>query len=163
MSEKSCKDKEQSIREVVIPREDAVFWLDSRGWWRNRGGRFRKKKINDYFHAAIAKDEHGYFVSQQKDDVLEKVYFPYEDTALFVFHVIFRKDSPPLLELNTGRRIELDPETLYSKNDCLYIEKNRETIKLSERALMQIAPLLDQDQNGLCIVIRGEKHPVTEY
>ena len=95
--------------------------------------------------------------------MLEKIYFPYEDTALFVFRVILRDGTAPLLELNTGRRTELVPQNLYSKNDCLYMEENGETIKFSERALMQVAPLFEEGENGFCIAVNGEKYCVPEY
>ncbi len=153
------EDNNHKERTVVIPREEAVFWLDSRGYWRNSGGRFRKKKIIDHFHAAITMDANGYHLYQQKGDGFEKVYFPFEDTALFVFDVLFLKDGITLL-LNTGRRLTLNPGSLYSKNDCLYLTDQGEIIKFSERALMQIAPLLQEDEYGLAITHGGVKHPI---
>ena len=63
------------LKEIVIKKEDAVFWLDKSGCWRNNGGKFRKKKIIDLFHQSISKDDDGYFVSQIRGDILEKVYF----------------------------------------------------------------------------------------
>lgn len=180
----------QNRREIVIPRDEAVFWLDRRGYWRNSGGRFRKKKIIDHFHAAISRDENGYHLCQPKDGGVEKVYFPFEDTALFVFDVIFRpkrpnKDGKPdkpdkndkndkpgkvhkthdadiTLVLNTGRHLPLDPRRLYSRNDCLYISDNDETIKFSERALMQISALLTDKGEHLCINCGGSCHPIPE-
>lgn len=62
----------QKVKEIVIPRQEAVFWLDSRGYWRNAGGKFRKKKIIDHFHSCISRDENGYFLYQQKGDVFEE-------------------------------------------------------------------------------------------
>ena len=150
------------LREVVIPREDAVFRLDGRGYWRNRGGRFRKKKIVDYFHAAIDKDDGGYFVSQVKGDVLEKVYFPFEDTALFVFGVRFEGDEIELV-LNTGRRFTLDPRGLYIRGDCIYLNQDGERIKFSERAMMQLSPVLEEGGQGLYIRCNSERYLIPEY
>ena len=90
---------------VVIPKEEAVFWMDGNGCWRNAHGRFRHKKVIDYFHASISRDDDGYFVSQVRDGIVEKVYFRYEATALFVFDVIPGEEVD--LVLNTGRRIRL--------------------------------------------------------
>jgi len=155
------EDNHHNGQTVVIPSEEAVFWLDSRGYWRNSGGQFRKKKIIDYFHAAIARDANGYHLYQQKGEGFEKVYFPFEDTALFVFEVVFLKDGITLV-LNTGRRLKLTPRSLYSKNDCLYLMDKDELIKFSERALMQIAPLLEEHGNGFGINCGGQWHPIAE-
>lgn len=184
------EDSKQNRREIVIPREEAVFWLDSRGYWRNSGGRFRKKKIIDHFHAAISRDENGYHLCRQTDEGVEKVYFPFEDTALFVFDVLFRpgppnKTEPPnkpespnkdsktekdpnadapeiILVLNTGRHLAMDPRRLYTRNDCLYISNNDETIKFSERALMKLSAAFTESGNRLCINCGGSCHPIPE-
>lgn len=163
-----AQDREaKEIKEIVIPKEDAVFWLDSQGYWRNAGGRFRKKKIIDHFHAAISKDQNGYFLYQQKGDaVYDKVYFPYEDTALFVFDVIFEtKDPAPqiTLVLNTGRRITLNPRHLYTRNDCLYLKENDDIIKFAERALLKLADVLDEADGHLYIHAGGSPHLIPEY
>lgn len=130
------------MKEIVIKKKDAVFWLDKSGCWRNDGGKFRKKKIIDFFHQSIAKDDDGYFVSQIRDDILEKVYFRYEDTALFVFAVLFNDDI--VLKLNTGSQLPLIPSDLYIMNDNLYMTCEDETIKFSERALVQISSIIEE-------------------
>jgi len=156
---------QQEVKEITIPREEAVFWLDSRGYWRNDGGKFRKKKIIDHFNAAISKDEHGYFLCQQKGDVFEKVYFPYEDTALFVFDVDFETGGPApdiTLVLNTGRKLSLNPRRLYIQNDCLYVKENDDIIKFTERALMKLSAVLDEKNGQFCIHASGSEHPIPE-
>ncbi|MFP4532996.1 MAG: MFS transporter permease [Desulfobacterales bacterium] len=162
------QDKEaKEIKEIIIPKEDAVFWLDSRGYWRNAGGRFRKKKIVDHFHAAISRDQNGYFLYQQKDEgIYEKVYFPYEDTALFVFDVIFETSDPApeiTLVLNTGRKLSLNPRQLYTQSDGLYLKEGEETIKFTERALMKLSNILDEKAGQFYIHAGGRAHPVPEY
>jgi hypothetical protein len=155
----------QNLREVVIPKEDAVFWLDARGFWRNAGGKFRKKKIIDHFHASISRDENGYFLYQQKGDIFEKVYFPYEDTALFVFDVIFNhadSDSKTALLLNTGRNIPLNPRQLSIKNDSLYLKEGDDVIKFSERALIKISNCIEEAADRLYINIDGERCLIPE-
>ena len=44
-------------------------------------------------HAAIRRDADGYFVCQERGNCTEKVYFPYEDTALFVVDVALDADG----------------------------------------------------------------------
>jgi hypothetical protein len=150
------------MKEIVIKKEDAVFWLDKSGYWRNDGGKFRKKKIIDLFHRSIGKDENGYFLSQIKEEVLEKVYFRHEDTALFVFAVLFNDDI--MLKLNTGKHLPLAPEAAYIMNDNLYLIHDNETIKFSERALMQISSIMEEDEPGgrLVININGNRFCIPE-
>lgn len=149
---------------MVIPREEAVFWLDSEGWWRNAGGRFRKKKIIDYFHSRIGRDENGYFVFQDKGGIREKVYFPYEDTALFVFDIRKENNGKNIrLLLNTGREMLLDPEKLCIDNDRLYIIDKDERICFAERAMIKMTGLIEDDQNGrLAICAGGRKCVIRE-
>jgi hypothetical protein len=160
------------MKEIVIKKEDAVFWLDKSGCWRNEGGKFRKKKIIDLFHQSIAKDDDGYFLSQVKNDIKEKVYFRYEDTALFVFEVIFNDDI--ILTLNTGNHLTLNPANLYIMGDNLYVTHENERIKFSERALMQISSIIEEvweedweknreeDGDHLVININGNRFPLME-
>ncbi len=149
MRKSPCNESNEKTPVVVIPKEKAVFWLDKEGFWRNEAGRFRKKKIIDHFHASIKKDEQGYFLTQDKGGIKEKVYFPYEDTALFVFDMK-PEDNGFLLVLNTGEKILLDPETLYTKNDMLYfVTESGEIVKFAERALMKIAPFIEEKDGDL--------------
>jgi hypothetical protein len=127
--------------EMVIPREKATFWLDGRGRWRNASGVFRNRKIIDYFHSSIRRDESGYFVCQERESCTEKVYFLYEDTALFVFDVL-ASDGLELI-LNTQARIPLLPQNLFVAGDNLYTREGDERIKFAERALMKMAAALE--------------------
>jgi hypothetical protein len=144
------------MKEIVIQKEDAVFWLDKSGFWQNDGGKFRKKKIIDLFHRSIGKDDNGYFVSQSREGVFEKVYFRYEDTALFVFAVLLNDDI--ILTLNTGKHLPLDPGSLYIKADNLYLTHEGERIKFSERALMQISSILEEDDEKGHLMINVTEH-----
>ncbi|MGM0453892.1 MAG: MFS transporter permease [Thermodesulfobacteriota bacterium] len=155
-------DSDQRMPEVVIAKEKAVFWLDGQGYWRNAGGRFRKKKIVDYFHRAISRDEDGYFVRQDKGGVMEKVYFPYEDTALFVFDLWFDNGSAGLL-LNTGQQISLDPSQLYVKDDNLYLDRGADRVKFTVRAMMKLSQYFEEDDNGgLWLRIAGDRWQIPE-
>ncbi|MBW1695092.1 MAG: hypothetical protein JRJ41_13325 [Deltaproteobacteria bacterium] len=67
---------QRGIKEVVVPKEDAVFWLDAFGRWHNEHGTFEHKKIINFFHSSIRKDADGYYLYQKRDDsIIEKVYF----------------------------------------------------------------------------------------
>ncbi|MBS3731985.1 MAG: MFS transporter permease [Desulfobacterales bacterium] len=150
---------------VVIPKQEAVFWLDREGLWRNAGGRFQKKKIIDYFHRSIDRDEHGYFLMHDKGGRWEKIYFPYEDTALFVFDV--HADDPARgdirLTLNTGRQVPLDPDRLYIHQDRPYMMLADERVKFAERAMIKISKWLGEDARGrLCIDLGGRRRVIPE-
>ena len=144
--------------EKVISKEDAVFWLDKNGCWRNANGKFEHNKIIDYFHACIKRDRGGYYLSQINGNYKEKVYFPYEDQALFVFDVIRQNDVS--LILNTNRHVTLKPEDLFIKNDNLYMRLGDETIKFAEKALVKIANLLEDKAGQLYIRIKNNRHKI---
>lgn len=144
--------------EIVIPAEKAVFWLDGDGRWHNAHGPFQHKKIIDYFHAAIRKDEGGYYLCQETDEHREKVYFRFTDTALFVFDVI--ESDNPLLVLNTGERLPLRPEGLFIENDALYLWKGEERVKFAQRALMKIADRLETEDGVYFIRIDRKRHNI---
>ncbi len=146
------------MKKIVIPKDQAVFWLDRHGFWRNRHGRFERPRIIAKFHAAIGRDAQGYYLSQTNGDVREKIYFPYEDTALFVFDVRIGANEVTLV-LNTGRDIPLDPAHLYIQNDALYTRLDGERIRFAERALLKLIPLL-ADEGTSCTLRFGESRVV---
>jgi hypothetical protein len=131
----------KEIKEVVVLKENAVFRIDALGRWHNQHGIFEHKKIIDYFHSSIRKDADGYHLFQKLgDNTIEKVYFKYEDTALFVFDVNTPDDSDKIrLILNTKQEILLDPKTLFIQNDNLYLEHDGHRIKFIDRAMLKLA------------------------
>jgi hypothetical protein len=146
--------------EVVIPKENAVFRLDANGCWYNESGRFRNKKIIDFFHASIRKDAGGYFLFQNKGNCTEKVYFPYDDTALFVFEVIL--SDPVTLVLNTGERLQLEPQKLYAQNDALYVTVGEHRVKFTERSLMTISGLMTFEDENYFIRQAGQRYQISK-
>ena len=146
-------------KEIVINQDQAVFWLDANGCWQNENGKFRHQKIIDYFHCCIKHDRQGYYLYQENGRHAEKVYFRYEDQALFVFNVI-RQDGVTLV-LNTKKQIKLKPRKLFIKNDCLYMHMGEEIIKFAEQGLMQIAPLLEEENGQLFIRIKGRRYAIS--
>jgi hypothetical protein len=150
----------ETMRPVVtIPREKAVFWMDARGRWHNRHGPFRHQKIIKHFNTSIRRDKDGYFVSQDTNGVHEKVYFNYEDTALFVIDIT-ETDSAIQLVLNTTVRIDLDPGALMVVNDQLYVQNGADRIKFSERALLKISRYMEYRDEMYYIRIRDKTIPL---
>jgi hypothetical protein len=148
----------EKIKEIIIGRDDAVFWLDKNGCWQNENGKFRHKKIIRYFHSCIRKDRRGYYLYQENGEYAEKVYFPYEDQALFVFDVI--GSDRVTLVLNTGKRIALKPRKLFTKNDCLYMQLGEDTIKFAEQGLIKIARYLEDEDNQIYIRINNRRYKI---
>lgn len=146
--------------EIVIPREKAVFRLDRNGRWRNADGLFRNPRIIEHFHCTIRRDADGYYLCQEREGVREKVYFPYEDTALFVVDIVIK--DPPELILNTRRRLPLDPAGLLVENDALYAVEGDERIRFTDRALLRMADLLEFEEEGYFIRLGKDRHRIRE-
>ena len=151
---------EPEMEEVVIPAERAVFWMDRFGRWCNEGGRFRHKKLIDYFNASIRRDRNGYFVEQIRDRVREKVYFHYEDTPLFVVDLVL--ESPIELLLNTRERITLVPQDLFVRGDDLYLQRGEEQIKFTDRALLKLAGSIEYEDERYAMRIDDRLYPIVE-
>ena len=146
--------------EIVISKEDAIFWLDKNGRWHNAHGEFQHKKIIDYFHSSIKKDDQGYYLFQERGNLREKVYFQYEDTALFVVDLI--KDEDIKLILNTKRQITLRPKNLFTRDDNLYMRLGQETIKFTERGLMKISDLMEFSDEHYFIKVSNRRYRIVE-
>jgi hypothetical protein len=153
---------EKEKKELVVPKERAVFWLDAYGRWYNDHGVFEHKKIIDYFHRSIRKDAQGYYLFQKHDDhTQEKVYFKYEDTALFVFDIKNQDDSDGIrLLLNTKDNIPLVPENLFVQNDNLYMQHAGHRIKFIDRAMMKLANQLNFDENRYRLVLSSGTYDI---
>jgi hypothetical protein len=148
------------LKQVVIPKEKAVFWLDKNGFWHNEEGKFEHRRIINYFHRCIRKDQQGYHLAQEHRDYKEKVYFPYEDTALFVFDVIKHDDIT--LVLNTKKRIKLKPRKLFIKGDSLYMDAGDDRIKFSEQALIRVAAFMEDHHDELFVRVRGRRYRIRQ-
>ena len=146
--------------EIIIPKDRAVFWLDKNGRWHNAHGEFEHKKIINYFHSSIKRDENGYYLSQSRGNVREKVYFHFEDTALFAVDLI--KDNHITLILNTKKEIKLKPRNLFIREDELYMRMGEETIKFTERGLMKISDLMEYDNNRYFIKINNRRYKILQ-
>ncbi|WDP90974.1 MAG: MFS transporter permease [Desulfobacter sp.] len=145
---------------IVIPKEKAVFRMDGNGIWHNEHGRFEHPKIISHFNRSIQKDNQGYFLSQMIDDQREeKVYFPYEETAVFAVDVRSKdtgnEGETIVLVLNTTDRFPLDPSTLFIRNDSLYIDAPDHLIKFSQQALAKMVRRLEDTDQGLALKMGG--------
>lgn len=147
-------------KEIVIPKEKAVFWLDKHGCWNNVHGKFQHRKIIDYFNASIKKDQGGYYLCQATEDRTEKVYFRYEDTALFVFDVVEQQHI--VLVLNTGQKVSLRPDKLFMKDDNLYADVEGDLAKFVERALIKIADRIENAQGRYYLRSDDERYEIRE-
>jgi len=151
----------EELKEVIISKEDAVFWMDNRGRWHNEHGPFQNKKVIDYFYTCIRRDENGFYLTQARDDIIEKVYFPYEETALFVFDVR-RESNGMVLVLNTGEEIALDPAGLCIREDVLALMHDDTLIKFTDRTMMKIADLIEEREGCYSFKWGGREWPVRE-
>lgn len=148
------------MKKITVPKEEAVFWLDKNGRWHNQHGEFEHKKVIDYFHSVIRKDADGYYLFQETDEFQEKVYFPHEDTALFVFDIRIEDDIT--LILNTKRQVPLAPEALYIREDNLYLMIDNEPVKFSANSLMKLSVLLEDEDGRTSITVKDKRFEIAE-
>lgn len=152
------KRKEPSQPSVTISPEKALFWMDAQGRWHNRHGPFEHKKIIDHFNTSIERDQDGYYLTQENNGILEKVYFRYEDTALFIVDVVI--SDPVKLVLNTSAQIDLQPDAMTISGDQLYIHCGGDRIKFAQRALLKISRMMEYRDKMYYICVNDLKYPV---
>ena len=150
----------KKIKEVVVPKEKAVFWLDGRGRWHGEGGKFQHRKIIEHFHSSIRKDRQGFHLMQRHRHFREKVYFPYEDTALFVFDVLTGENIE--IVLNTRKRMKLRPRRLFIRDDDLYIQLGEDRAKFTEHALIRLSPFLEFEEDQVFVKVKDRRYKIPE-
>ena len=152
--------KESKPTEIVIHKDRAIFWLDKNGRWHNAHGEFEHQKIIDYFHSSIKRDENGYYLFQERENLREKVYFRCEDTALFAVDLV--KDKDITLVLNTKKQIKLKPRNLFIRGDDLYMRMGEEMIKFTDRGLMKISEFLEYDTDRYFIKVKNRRYKISQ-
>lgn len=152
--------KTDTDTEIVISKEDAVFWMDGNGRWHNQHGEFEHKKVVAYFNRSIGYDADGYFVSQVRGDIQEKVYFPYQETALFVVDIIQNGDLELLL--NTQKQVPLNPEKLFIRNDNLFMHFENQLIKFTDRSMIKLSDRFDDANGKFTIHLNGNHYTLEE-
>jgi hypothetical protein len=148
------------LPEIIIPKEKAVFRMDARGRWHNEHGPFEHPRIIAYFNANIRRDAGGYYLSQELNGRLEKVYFPCEDTALFA--VDFVCGPPEELLLNTGARLPLDPDRLAMRGDTLYQLHGEERIRFTENCLLKLVGRIEESGGQYHFTSDAGRRPIAE-
>ena len=141
----SATGMDNEIEEIVVPGEEAVFRMDENGVWHNRHGRITHSRIIAHFNASIEKDADGFFLYQAYDNIREKVYFPYEGTALFAVDVIMYPGIT--LVLNTKKRVPFLPEALFVEKDHLCMRIGDTYIKFTEHVMMILIDHIEE-KNG---------------
>jgi len=144
----------------VIPKDKAVFWMDGKGVWHNAHGPFEHPKIILYFNRSIQRDAQGFFLCQEMEQAFEKVYFPLEETALFVADI--NAKDPGHLLLNTGEKMLLNPETLFIRDDSLYIRMPDHLIKFTPRALLKLSKQISEVDGELVLTLASGCYPIPE-
>lgn len=152
--------KTDTDTEIVISKEDAVFWMDGNGRWHNQHGEFEHKKVVAYFNRSIGYDVDGYFVSQVRGDIQEKVYFPYQETALFVVDIMQNGDLKLLL--NTQKQVPLNPEKLFIRNDNLFMHFENQLIKFTDRSMIKLSDRFDDANGKFTIHLHGNHYTLEE-
>lgn len=153
-------------KQIIIPREDSVFWMDKNGTWHNEHGRFEHPKIIHYFNRSIQKDDQGYFLGQTmdgtEDGVQEKVYFPCEDTAVFVVDFVVKDNDTIDLALNIGEKCCLEPAGLFIRNDSLFAQTPDHLIKFNQQSLVKLSSLLDETDQGMALTLGSQVYIIPE-
>ncbi len=142
-------------KQICVPREDAVFWMDQNGIWHNEHGKFEHPKVIRYFNASIRKDDHGYYVYQSTDEFDEKVYFPYVETAVFAVDV--RIGETVELVLNIHQTISIHGGDLLIRSDNLYLKTPEHLIKFTPKAMLKLARFItEQDDGHMVLTVNGQ-------
>ncbi|MCP4024242.1 MAG: MFS transporter permease, partial [Desulfobacteraceae bacterium] len=90
-----------------------------------------------------------------------KVYFSFENTAIFVFNMIM-VDEELMLILNTGDKIKLDPEKLFTYDDSLFTRTREHTIKFTEHVLIKLSKYLEEEAGEFSIKIKDRIYAIPE-
>jgi hypothetical protein len=150
--------KNNSELEVVtVPKEEATFRMDEQGRWHNESGRITKPSIIRHFNKALKWDKEGFFVAQRNGSLLEKVYFPYENTALFAIDLKI-KARGIILRLNTKSELPLNPRGLMVRDDNLYMTYDEVIIRFSERSLLKISKFFQEKKGETYICLDNQLH-----
>lgn len=147
-------------KSIIVPKEKAVFRMDKNGVWHNEHGKFEHPKIIRHFNRSIRKDDLGYYLSQETDEFEEKVYFPHEDTALFVADFFLGEELK--LTLNTTKTLTLDPTQLFTRDDSLYLQTPEHCIKFSQHALVKLSRYMEETDGRFCLKLNQTTYTIPE-
>ena len=92
--------------------------------------------------------------------MVEKVYFRYQETALFAVDIIQNDDLRLLL--NTRKQIPLNPEKLFIRNDNLFMHFENQLIKFTDRSMIKLSNRLDDANGQFTIHLKGVRYTIQE-
>lgn len=145
----------------VVSSEESEIRLREDGKWIHQGEPFSNRKIIDFFHRAIRKDEKGeYYLHNIYDGKEEHVYFQVEDTAYFVVTLEFDQKAQAFkVTLNTGDDGFVDVRGFQTdERDVMYCRVlDDDRARLTENAMHQLADLSKMDAGGVYVELTGEK------
>jgi hypothetical protein len=145
----------------MVSKEAGEIRLREDGEWIHQGELFSNRKIIDFFHRAIRKDEKGeYYLHNVCAGLEEHVYFEVEDTAYFVVTLdLDEKTKVFKVTLNTGAAGFVDLRGLWSDDRgvmyCRVLDDDR--ARLTGNAMHQLADLSEMDDRGVYVDLTGEK------
>jgi hypothetical protein len=145
----------------MVSKEESQIRLREDGKWIHQGEPFSNRKIIDFFHRAIRKDEKGeYYLHNVYDGKEEHVYFEVEDTAYFVEKLEFDEGAKAFkVTLNTGDDGFIDVRGLRTDERgvvyCRVLDDDR--ARLTDNAMHQLADLSEMDDRGVYVDLTGGK------
>lgn len=145
----------------MVSKEESEIRLREDGKWIHQGEPFSNRKIIDFFHRAIRKNEKGeYYLHNVYDGKEEHVYFEVEDTAYFVLELEFDEGAQAFrVTLNTGADGFIDVRGLWTDERgvmyCRVLDDDR--ARLTDNAMHQLSNLSGMDDRGVYVDLTGEK------
>ena len=145
----------------IVSKEESEIRLKEDGRWIHQGELFSNRKIIEFFHQAIRKDEKGqYYLHNVYDGREEHVYFEVEDTAYFVETLEFDGQAQAfVVGLNTGDSGLVDVKGFETDERgvmyCRVLDDDR--ARLTANAMQQLADLSRMDEGGIYVDLTGEK------
>ena len=135
-------------------REDSGLVLDREGRWLHDGEPVEHPKISEAFNRGLERDQDGRYLLRFGGDWCVVTV---EDAAAQVLSVI--EDGAGLsLELSTGRKEQLRPETLRLRAGVLYCEtEGRLAARFSRSAQFTLGSLLSERPGGFILKLSGRE------
>jgi hypothetical protein len=134
--------------------------IDEEGIWTHKGQEFTNRRIIDFFTRSIDVTAEGDYVIHYGDSIYPVTV---DDVPLFITGARFDgfgSFEKVFITISTGEEEELDPETLYYReNNCLYcyVRKGRIPAKFSRSPSFQILERLEETDDIFFVDICGKR------
>jgi hypothetical protein len=151
----------------IVSKEDSRIRLSAKGLWFHLGQAFENRNVIRFFHRVIRKDENGeYYLYNSHANWEEHVYFKVDDTAYFVWSLVFDPEGRRFhILLNTGATEVLNVHTFEEDHRgvmyCQVLEGDR--ARFSQEALTELADYAKTDEHGIFIDATGEKIYISDH